>query len=126
MNTAGFLATTSDIRNQDFMAGRFNSSMPGRPDASIVNLGTITATRAASPRWSRPACATAAPSRRNSAASALASGNGFRLDFYGDKLMQLGVGDKIAGKVKDVATGQTLEALVTNAGKLRPTAGGSN
>ena len=42
ITTAGFLATTSDIRNQDFMAGRFNFNIPGRPDASIVNMGTIT------------------------------------------------------------------------------------
>jgi hypothetical protein len=44
INTAGFLATTSDIQNEDFMAGRFNFKIPGRPDASIVNMGTITAT----------------------------------------------------------------------------------
>jgi filamentous hemagglutinin family protein len=44
VNTAGFLATTNDIRNADFMAGRYNFNIPGRPDASIVNKGTITAT----------------------------------------------------------------------------------
>src|SRR6478735_11111277 len=44
ISTAGFLATTSDIRNQDFLAGRFNFNVPGRSDASIVNMGTITAT----------------------------------------------------------------------------------
>jgi filamentous hemagglutinin family protein len=44
INTAGFLATTSDIRNSDFMAGRMNFNIPGRSDASIVNLGRITAT----------------------------------------------------------------------------------
>src|SRR5262249_28685548 len=43
INTAGFLATTSDIKNSDFMAGRYNFNIPGRPDASIVNQGTITA-----------------------------------------------------------------------------------
>src|SRR5262245_64258866 len=43
INTAGFLATTNDIRNEDFMAGRMNFNIPGRPDASIVNYGTITA-----------------------------------------------------------------------------------
>src|SRR6266699_1664948 len=44
INTAGFLATTSDIKNDDFMAGRYNFSIPGRSDASIVNMGPITAT----------------------------------------------------------------------------------
>src|SRR2546430_13222113 len=44
VNTAGFLATTHDIANADFMAGRYNFNIPGRPDASIVNQGRITAT----------------------------------------------------------------------------------
>ena len=39
VNTAGFLATTNDIKNADFMAGRYNFNIPGRPDASIVNQG---------------------------------------------------------------------------------------
>ena len=43
INTAGFLATTHDIKNDDFMAGRYNFNIPGRPDASIVNQGHITA-----------------------------------------------------------------------------------
>src|SRR6516225_9730716 len=43
VNTAGFLATTHDIKNSDFMAGRYNFNIPGRPDASIVNQGRITA-----------------------------------------------------------------------------------
>src|SRR5258707_7163529 len=43
VNTAGFLATTNDIKNADFMAGRYNFNIPGRPDASIVNRGTIQA-----------------------------------------------------------------------------------
>src|ERR1043165_4014534 len=44
VNTAGFLATTNDIKNADFMAGRYNFNIPGRPDASIVNQGRVTAT----------------------------------------------------------------------------------
>src|SRR5450631_3122193 len=44
ITTAGFLASTNDIRNEDFMAGKYNFSIPGLPNASIVNLGGITAT----------------------------------------------------------------------------------
>src|SRR5215212_7649548 len=123
ITTAGFLATTSDIRNEDFMAGRFNFQTPGRPDASIVNMGTITATNGGF-------AALVAPGVRNTGTITaalgtigLAAGNTFSLDFYGDKLITLGIGDEIAGKVKDVATGETLKALVTNEGKLKANGG---
>ena len=123
INTAGLLATTHDIRNDDFMAGRFNFNIPGRPDASIVNLGTITATNGGF-------AALVAPGVRNSGTItatlgtvALASGNGFTLDFYGDKLVTLNVGDSIAASVKDVATGLPLKALVGNDGKIKADGG---
>ena len=123
VNTAGFLATTSDIKNSDFMAGRYNFNIPGRPDASIVNQGRITAT-------SGGFAALVAPGVRNSGTItatlgtvALASGNGFTLDLYGDKLITLAVNDQIASKVVDVATGQPLKSLVTNDGKIRANGG---
>ena len=124
VDTAGFLATTSDIRNDDFMAGRYNFNIPGRPDASIVNRGTITAHKPASPRWSRRACATPGPSRQRSARSGLASGNSFTLDFYGDRLITLAVGDLIAAQVRDVQTGRPLSSLVENAGRRLSANGG--
>src|SRR3954465_14795813 len=123
ITTAGFLATTSGIRNQCCMSGRFNFNIPGRPGASIVNMGTITATNGGF-------AALVAPGVRNSGTITaalgtigLAAGNTFSLDFYGDKLITLGVGDQIAGQVKDVATGQTLKSLVTNEGKLKANGG---
>ena len=91
INTGSFLATTSDIKNDDFMAGRYNFHIPGRPDASIVNMGTITAA-------SGGFAALVAPGVRNSGtitatlgSVGLAAGNTFSLDFYGDKLITLGV-----------------------------------
>jgi filamentous hemagglutinin family protein len=123
INTAGFLATTHDINNDAFMAGRFNFNIPGRPDASIVNLGTITATNGGF-------AALVAPGVRNSGTITatlgnvtLASGNSFSLDFYGDKLVTLSVGDQIAASVKDVATGLPLKALVGNDGKIKADGG---
>src|SRR5438105_12606979 len=106
VNTAGFLATTHDIKNSDFMAGRYNFNIPGRPDASIVNQGRITAT-------SGGFAALVAPGVRNTGTItatlgtvALASGNSFTLDMYGDKLITLAVGDSIASKVIDANGGR--------------------
>src|SRR6202166_4447048 len=114
INTAGFLATTNDIRNEDFMAGKYNFNIPGLPNASIVNLGKITAT-------SGGFAALVAPGVRNSGTISaklgtvsLASGNAFTLDFYGDQLITLAVNDQIATSVIDVATGRPLKSLVSN------------
>ncbi|MGB9369089.1 MAG: filamentous hemagglutinin N-terminal domain-containing protein, partial [Xanthobacteraceae bacterium] len=123
INTAGFLATTSDIRNEDFMAGRFNFQIPGRPDASIVNMGTITATNGGFAALVAPGVRNSGTITAHLGTVTLASGNTFSLDFYGDRLVQLGVGDEIASHVKDVATGQTLKSLVTNEGKLKANGG---
>src|SRR4051812_32781263 len=123
VNTAGFLATTSDIKNDDFMAGRYNFSIPGRPDASIVNMGTITATSGGFAGLVAPGVRNSGTITANLGTVVLGAGNIFTLDFYGDKLIQLGVNDQIAGQVKDVATGQTLKALVTNEGKLKANGG---
>jgi filamentous hemagglutinin family protein len=112
VNTAGFLATTHDIRDADFMAGRYNFNIPGRPDASIVNQGRITAT-------SGGFAALVAPGVRNSGTitatlgtvALASSGTGFTLDLYGDKLITLAVNDQVASKVIDVATGRPLKSL---------------
>ena len=124
IDTAGFLATTHDIKNDDFMAGRNNFTIPGNPAASIVNLGTITANNGG-------IAALVAPGVRNSGTItadlgkvAMASGNnGFTLDFYGDKLITLQVNDSVATQVVDVATQQPLSALVKNEGTLRANGG---
>ena len=123
INTAGFLASTNDISNADFMAGRYNFNIAGRPDASIVNHGNITAT-------SGGFAALVAPGVRNTGTIsatlgtvALSSGNSFTLDLYGDKLIQLSPSDQIANQVIDVSTGKPLTSLVTNEGKLSANGG---
>ncbi len=123
VNTAGFLATTSDINNADFMAGRYRFNIPGRPDASIVNLGTITAEKGGF-------AALVAPGVRNSGTIsatlgtvALAAGNSFTLDFYGDNLITLAGNDEIAANVIDVATGKPLKSLITNDGTIKANGG---
>src|SRR5712671_7154466 len=123
INTAGFLASTADITNANFLAGRYNFNIAGQPNASIINQGSITAT-------SGGFAALVAPGVRNTGTItatlgtvALASGNTFTLDLYGDKLIQLAPGDEIASKVIDVATRQPLKDLVSNSGKLSANGG---
>src|SRR5262249_21206015 len=120
VNTAGFLATTHDIKNSDFMAGRYNFNIPGPPDASIVNQRRITP----------PTGRLVGPGVRNTGTIpatlgtvALVSGTSFTLDLYGDKLITLAVGDQIASKVRDVSTGKPLKSLVSNEGKIRANGG---
>jgi filamentous hemagglutinin family protein len=123
INTAGFLASTADITNANFMAGRYNFNIAGKPNASIINYGNITAT-------SGGFAALVAPGVRNTGTIsatlgtvALSSGNTFTLDLYGDKLIQLSPSDQIANQVIDVSTGKPLTSLVTNEGKLSANGG---
>src|SRR5215813_11301063 len=123
VNTAGFLATTSDIKNSDFMAGKYNFNIPGRPDASIVNKGTITAHSAGFAALVAPGVRNTGTITATLGTVGLAAGNGFTLDMYGDKLITLAVGDSVAGQVTDVATGQPLTSLVGSSGKLSANGG---
>lgn len=123
INTGSFLATTNDIRNADFMAGRYQFGIPGRPDASIVNLGTITALNGGFAALVAPGVRNTGTITANFGTVGLAAGNNFSLDFYGDRLITLGVNDSIAAKVIDVATGKPLNALVQNDGKLKANGG---
>jgi filamentous hemagglutinin family protein len=123
INAAGFLATTNDINNNDFMNGNYNFSIPGNPNASIVNLGRITATGGGF-------AALVAPGVRNSGTItarlgtvSLAASNSFTLDLYGDQLITLAVNDQIASSVIDVATEKTLKSLVSNTGKIEANGG---
>ena len=123
VDAAGFLASTNDIRNHDFMHGRYNFNIPGRLDASIVNLGRINATNGGFAALVAPGVRNAGVITADLGHVALASGNGFTLDFYGDKLITLQVDHGVANQVIDVATGQPLTSLVQNDGKLRANGG---
>src|SRR5882724_2041229 len=123
INTGSFLATTNDIRNGDFMAGRYQFNIPGRSDASIVNLGTITAQNGGFAALVAPGVRNTGTITANLGTVGLAASNNFSLDFYGDRLITLGINDSIAAKVIDVATGKPLNALVQNDGELRANGG---
>ncbi|ECD6033973.1 filamentous hemagglutinin N-terminal domain-containing protein, partial [Salmonella enterica] len=45
VNTAGLVASTRNISNEDFMAGRYTFSGGGMPGAQVVNQGSLTTTK---------------------------------------------------------------------------------
>jgi filamentous hemagglutinin family protein len=123
INVGSLVATTNDIANKDFMAGRYNFSIPGNPNASIANLGTITAQTGGFAALVAPGVRNTGTITARLGTIALASGNVFTLDMYGDNLITLGLTDKISSQVLDVATGKPLKSLVSNAGKLKANGG---
>jgi filamentous hemagglutinin family protein len=123
IDTAGFLATTNDIRDDDFMAGRYNFNIPGRSDASVVNHGTITAHSAGFAALVAPGVRNTGTITATLGTVGLASGNSFTLDFYGDRLITLAIGDSIGTQVRDVQTGQPLNSLVENVGRIQANGG---
>ena len=75
------------------MAGRYNFAIPGNPYASIVNEGTITAQTGGFAALVAPGVRNTGTITATLGQVGLASANAFALDFYGDSLITLGVGD---------------------------------
>jgi filamentous hemagglutinin family protein len=123
INVGGLLATTNDISNANFMAGRYRFTIPGNPSASIVNQGSITAQTGGFAALVAPGVRNTGTITAKLGTISLASGNAFTLDLYGDNLITLGLKDSIASQVIDVSTGKPLSSLVSNAGTLKANGG---
>src|SRR2546423_9844910 len=91
ITTAGLLATPSDIKNDDFMARRFNFQIPGRPDASIVNMGTITATNGGFAAPGAPCVRNTGTSTAAPGTTGPAAGHAFSLGLHRGRRSSLGV-----------------------------------
>ena len=117
IDVAGLVATTHDIRSQDFMAGRYEFSIPGNPDARVINQGYVSVQDLGFGAF-------VAPHVRNEGAVVarmgrveLASANGFTLDLHGDRLISFLVENPNEHQIYD-ANGDPIYALVENSGEL--------
>src|SRR6185312_8147396 len=112
VNVHGIVATTADIRDLDFNAGRLKFDVPSsNPKAKVVNNGTITVA-------DHGLAALVAPDVRNSGTITakfgrvmLAGAQAFTVDLYGDGLISFDI------------TSQVKAANVTNTGKLEADGG---
>ena len=121
IDVSGLVATTSDIRNQDFLAGRMEFTIPSTdPSASVVNEGDITIADAGY-------AALVAPHVRNSGTIharlgrvTLGAAETFALDLYGDELVTFQIGVRTTPVDED---GNAVEALIENDGSILADAG---
>ncbi len=114
INVRGLMATTSDINNDDFMAGRYLFNKPtDNINATIVNQGQIEVTDGGSIVLAAHKVSNEGTIKAKLGHVVLASGDTFTMDFHGDGLLQFDIGDP----VQQVGNGDT-EALVSNPGKI--------
>ncbi len=118
VDVGGLVATTANISDANFMAGNyaFDKASP-KPDASVVNEGTITVKDTG-------LAALVAPHVRNSGVInaklgkvALGGAQTFTLDFHGDGLISFDAGSAVTTVAKD-ADGKPVKALVVNSGEI--------
>ena len=120
VETGGFVASTADVDNQDFMRGNYLFNKPGQAGAAIINAGSI------SVRDSGFA-ALVAPQVRNDGIIAaklgkvaLASTESFTLDLYGDDLIAFTTPEQV---VDTLHTTDGVLLGVDNAGTLKAEGG---
>ena len=117
IDTSGFLATTHDISNADFLAGRYRFHATGAGPATVETEGTITINDAGLAALAAPGVANRGVIQARLGQVVLASGKGFTLDLAGDGKFNFIVTDTIT-EVPRAHDGSTLPALVSNAGSI--------
>ncbi len=122
VDVAALIATSHDIKNDDFMAGKLDFTIPGKAGAQIINQGKITVQEGG-------LVALVAPSVQNSGLItarlgkvALASANSFTIDLYGDNLILFEADSTITSQLQD-ALGNSLAAAVENSGTIEANGG---
>ena len=118
VDVAGLIATTANLSDQDFQAGRLNFAMPSSaPTASVVNRGTITVAEGGLVALVAPGVANEGVIQARLGRVSLVSADRFTVDFHGDQLIQFALGDTVTRTVV-APDGMPLAAAVTNSGRI--------
>jgi filamentous hemagglutinin family protein len=122
IDVAGLVASTHNIRNEDFLAGRYQFTIPGKPGAAVINEGTLRIADTGIAAFVAPSAANHGVIVAKLGKIALASANGFTLDFTGDQLLTFMVGDNVAQTAFDI-DGKQLTSFVENSGTIEAQGG---
>ncbi|MEM7239246.1 MAG: filamentous hemagglutinin N-terminal domain-containing protein, partial [Pseudomonadota bacterium] len=93
INVGGFLASTADIENEDFLSGNFEFDIPGSPDATVLNEGKITFGEAGLVGLVAPTAANAGVIAGKLGKVQIAGTDAFAIDLAGDGILALPTGN---------------------------------
>jgi filamentous hemagglutinin family protein len=114
----GLVATVSDIKNQNFMAGDMTFDQASKnPNASVTNKGTITVGQAGLAALVAPSVANSGVIAAKLGKVVLAGAETFTADLYGDGLVSFDVSSKVK-EVPVTVDGKPATALVSNTGQI--------
>jgi filamentous hemagglutinin family protein len=118
IDVGGLIATTSDMRDADFLAGKYDFGIPSRnPNAAVVNRGSITAAPGGSVVLSGAQVVNDGVIKANLGKVVLAGADGFWVDFDGDNLIRFAISAPVSETPSDVSGGPA-RALVSNSGTI--------
>ena len=122
VNVGSFIATTANIRDNDFTAGKYNFAIAGNPTSSVINQGTVTVADGGLAAFVAPGVQNAGVINARLGKVALASGHTFTVDLYGDRLINYAVDSKVL-QAATGADGQKLAAAAENTGRINAAGG---
>ncbi|WP_246024560.1 filamentous hemagglutinin N-terminal domain-containing protein [Azospirillum ramasamyi] len=117
VDVGGLVATTHDIRNEDFMAGRHSFEGRAGSTATVENEGSITVAQAGLAALVAPGVANRGTIQARMGEVTLASGRRFVVDLFGDQKINIAVDAKTDARPVG-ADGKPVDALVSNSGRI--------
>ena len=99
VDAGGLIVSTAGFTNANAMAGKMVFDQAGQANAKITNAGTITAEQGGLVALVAPNVANSGVINAKLGKVALASGDKWAVDLYGDKLVQFAVDDTVSGKI---------------------------
>lgn len=117
VDTAGLLATTIDIDNQNFLSGAYKFNGAGKPGAMVENRGAITIRDAGLAALVAPGVENSGVITASLGRIQLSSAAGFTVDFYGDGKINFALDRQVTQSLSR-ADGSAPTAGVSNSGSL--------
>lgn len=117
VSVGSLIASSSDMRNEDFMNGKYIFSLPSSLAGSVINQGTIIAAQHGLIALVGTSVQNDGYIRVNLGNVILASSNKFTVDFSGDQLINFTINEG-AGQAGVDANNRTLKNHVSNSGSV--------